>query len=490
MIPEVRQNHAFRAASSEKPRDGLFQQPAQRSTGLCAISTLLGVLVLADSVFAAEQIIFADVHVVPMTAERVLRGQDVSVEGGRITRIAPADGSSRPQGAVVIDGRGRYLMPGLAEMHAHLPGPDRKQYTEDVLLLYVAHGATTIRGMLGHPWHLELRQALADNELLGPRLFTAGPSLNGNSVPDTAAAVRSVREQRLAGYDFLKLHPGLTRAVFDAIADTARELGMPFEGHVSEAVGVEHALARGQRAIDHLDGYMQLLVDPQCMRHPRAAGFFGIGLLDCVDEHRIPQAVRLTGAAGTAMVPTEILLERWARPPTAAELRAQSETRYLPPSVIARWLSAREEFLGLQTLDDGHARRFIAIRRQLLDALHEAGVPILLGSDAPQIFNVPGHSLRGELESYVAAGLTPFEALYTGTAAPATYFGHAQDFGTVEVGKAADLLLLTANPLEDVAAVAAIEGVMLRGRWLSREELDRRLGELEHRMQGPPDAVQ
>ncbi len=462
----------------------------KRTTVLCVAGTLLGGLITAGSVFAAEQIIFADVHVVPMTAERVLRGQDVWVDGARITRIAAADPSSRPQGAVVVDGRGRFLMPGLAEMHAHLPGPDRKQYAEDVLLLYVAHGVTTIRGMLGHPWHLELRQALADNELLGPRLFTAGPSLNGNSVPDIETAVRSVREQRLGGYDFLKLHPGLTRAVFDAIADTAQELGMPFEGHVSEDVGVEHALARRQRAIDHLDGYMQLLADPECMRRSRAAGLFGVGLVDCVDERRIPEAVRLTRAAGTAMVPTEILLERWALPPTAAELRAQPETRYLPPSAIDRWLSAREDLLGLQTLDTAHARRFIAIRRQLLHALHEAGVPILLGSDAPQIFNVPGHSLRGELESYVAARLTPFEALYTGTAAPAAYFGHSGDYGTVEVGRAADLLLLAANPLEDVAAVAAIEGVMLRGRWLSREELDRRLDELAHRMQVPPGAAE
>jgi len=435
---------------------------------------------LAAAAHASAPLVFTDVNVVAMTDERVLNEQDVVIEDGRILRLGDAAPASRPANAVVIDGRNRYLMPGIAEMHAHVPGPDRREFAEDVLLLFVAHGVTTIRGMLGHPWHLELRERIADGEVIGPRLYTAGPSFNGNTVPDVATAVRMVREQHAAGYDFLKLHPGLTVATFDAIAATAREVGIPFEGHVSEAVGLVHALERGQRAIDHLDGYVHALAKDQCAR-TRAAGFFGIGLTPCIDAERIPQLVAATRRAGTAIVPTQVLLEQWARPPTEAELRSREAVKYLPERLIERWLEARAGFLGLEGLRTEDARAFIDVRRRLIRELDQAGVAILLGSDAPQVFNVPGASAIAELELYVAAGLTPHRALLTATAKPAEHFGAGDRFGSVAVGREADLLLLAANPLEDVRALHRLEGVMLRGQWLPRAELDRRLSELARR---------
>ena len=425
--------------------------------------------------------LFTDATVITMGEAGTLPRHDVLVVDGRIARIAPTGSVAPPRGTRRVDAAGRYLVPGLAEMHAHLPGPDRRQYAEDVLLLYVAHGITTVRGMLGHPWHLELRQSTANRTLLGPRIYTAGPSLNGSSAPDADTARRRVREQKAAGYDFLKLHPGLKREVFDAIADEARAAGMAFEGHVSEDVGLAHALAAGQRAIDHLDGYMQLLVEPGCFDGPVAAGLFGIGLTRCANAARTPAAVKATRVAGAWVAPTQVLLERWVRPPDLESLRKQPASRYVADATLEQWYAGRLRFLGAAAIPEETAQKFISLRRELIRQLHAAGVPILLASDAPQVFTVPGESALAELELYVAAGLSPHEALATGTTQPARFYDAGNVFGTVGEGLEADLVLLDGNPLEDISQVRRIAGVMVRGHWLDRAALDTKLDALAAR---------
>lgn len=426
--------------------------------------------------------LFRDVNVVSMERPQVDARRDVLVQDGRIARIGAAGSVQAPPEAQVVDGRGRYLMPGLAEMHAHLPAPPREAESYDVLLLYLAHGITTIRGMLGHPWHLELRERLARHEVLGPRLYTAGPSFNGQSAPTVERAVAMVREQKAAGYDFLKLHPGLSREVFDAIAREAGEAGISFEGHVSEDVGVHRALDARQRAIDHLDGYMQALGDPQCLERAGAIGIFGLAVAHCADPARIPELVEHTRAAGTWMVPTQILLEQWALPPGDAELKARPVMRYLSPQTVSRWRSALGNFVGANPPSREDAQRFLELRRELIRQMHRAGVPIALGSDAPQVFNAPGDSALEELHLYTQIGLSPFDALRTATVNPARFFGAADRFGAVREGLEADLLLVEANPLEDVRAVRRLAGVMARGRWVPRAELDERLEALARRV--------
>lgn len=431
-------------------------------------------------------VLFRDVAVVSMREDGVLAGHDVLVRGGRIERIAPTGSVAPPRGARIIEARGRWLIPGLAEMHAHVPGPDQAQYAEDVLFLFAAHGVTTLRGMLGHPWHLELRERLARGELIGPRLYTAGPSFNDRSTPDPASAEKLVREQHAAGYDFLKLHPGLTPEVFDAIVSSARALRMEFGGHVSEGVGLDRALNARQRAIDHLDGYVQALVPPGCPRGPVAAGMFGIGLTDCADAALIPGVVRRTQAAGTWMVPTQILLEQWVRPPDAEQLARRPAMRYVPAQVRAQWEDARTRFVTPQAFGGARGAKFIALRRELLRELHSAGVPIALGSDAPQVFNVPGDSTHAELELYGEIGLTPLEALRTATVMPARFFGAERRFGTIAAGMDADLVLLRADPLSALRAAREIEGVMLRGRWLDRGRIDAGLEAIAQRAAAGP----
>jgi imidazolonepropionase-like amidohydrolase len=451
-----------------------------------AAATVLACILSDASAATPSPVLFRNTQVITMAGEEVLAARDVLVADGRIVRIAATGSIAVPEGTRVVAGEGRFLMPGLAEMHAHIPGPAQREYAEDILLLYAAHGITTIRGMLGHPWHLELRQAIADGTVLGPRLYTSGPSLNGNSVPDVATALGTVQQQKAAGYDFLKLHPGLKREVFDAIVAAAREADIAFEGHVSDDVGVMAALAARQRAIDHLDGYLQAIVDPACLDGRLAPGFFGIGLTGCIKTERIAAVVEATRAAGTWMAPTQVLLERWAQPPSDDELRAQPAVRYMPETVIEQWLRARASFLGLQGLSPELAERFIGTRRTLIRELHAAGVPFLLASDAPQVFNVPGDSALAELEIYAASGMSNAAALATGTVNPARYFGAEAVFGQLREGLEADLVLLGGNPLDDIRQVRRIEGVMLRGRWLDRAELDARLAALAARAGGEP----
>jgi len=446
-------------------------------------ASMLPVLGGAARAVQSEAVLFRDVSVVHVEEGRIEPHQDVLVSHGRIARIA-ATGMEAPTGATIVDGKGRYLAPGLAEMHAHVPRPPQEQYAYDVLLLYVAHGITTIRGMLGDPWHLQLRERLQKHEVLGPRLYTAGPSLNGNSAPDPERARALVREQAKAGYDFLKLHPGLEREVFDAIAVAAREAGISVQGHVSEDVGLLHALEARQRAIDHLDGYVQALADPDCLRTSPRGRLFGFGVAHCADMTRIPDLVRRTKEAGTWMVPTAILLEQWMRPPSKQELLSRPAVRYLRPSTVERWPEQLDRFVGGATVDEEHARRYVDIVHALIRELHAQGVPILLGSDAPQVFNVPGDSALAELDLYTRAGLTPAQALRTATVNPARFFGDADRFGTVREGLEADLILLGADPLQDIRAVRNLHGVMVRGRWLSREEIDSRLEELAARVRG------
>ena len=224
---------------------------------------------------AAETTAFVNVNVIPMTSESTVPGQTVIVTDGVIARIGDVEETAVPDEATIVDGTDRYLLPGLAEMHGHVPGGNSANL-ERVLSLYVANGVTTVRGMLGQPSHLELREEIDAGTVLGPRLITSGPSLNGNSVTSPDAGRRMVREQHAAGYDFLKIHPGLTLDEFDAIAETANELGIAFAGHVPEDVGVERALAAGIATIDHLDGYMVTLLRPNEDPSGGLGGFFGV----------------------------------------------------------------------------------------------------------------------------------------------------------------------------------------------------------------------
>jgi imidazolonepropionase-like amidohydrolase len=454
------------------------------------LTTLLAAFALALGAPAAAQsgrgvYAFTGVTVVPMDRERLLPGRTVIVRDGRIETVGPARSTPVPAGAIRIDGRNRYLMPGLAEMHAHVPAGNDPQWTKDVLFLYAANGITFARGMLGAPAHLELRSRLERGELIGPRLYTSGPSLNGNSVATPADGRRMVAEQKAAGYDFLKIHPGLDRARYDAIAAAARERGMPFGGHVPESVGLRRALEVGQATVDHLDGYVRLLVRDGFAPPEGAAGFFGYGLAGEVDERKLAQLARLTRQAGVWNVPTDSLMHHMLLPDLdEAELLAREEMRFVPRQMLAGWKQARAALRSQPDYDPARAARFIAVRGKLIKALHDAGAGLLLGSDAPQVFNVPGFSLHRELTYLVQAGLTPYQALSTGTREVARFLGAPGDFGTVQPGRRADLILVEGDPLKDVANLRRRAGVMVGGRWLPKADIEAGLAQIAARHSG------
>jgi imidazolonepropionase-like amidohydrolase len=327
---------------------------------------------------------------------------------------------------------------------------------------------TTIRGMLGDPRHIVYRERVAKGEVLGPRIYTSGPSFSGNTATTLENAASMVIEQKKAGYDLLKIHPGVPRNVFDAMAVKADELRIPFAGHVPEAVGLLRALEAKYRSIDHLDGYVEALV-------PGAAGSetFGVNLVGRADESRIPALVKATRAAGTWQVPTEILLVNWLNDEDPQAMAKWPEMKYVEPGLLAKWIAQKQGFAA--KFPQADRQKLLALRRRIIKALHDGGVPFALGSDAPQTWNVPGFSAHRELGAIVAAGLTPYEALKSGTVNVGVYFGTQSIVGTVAAGKRADLILLKANPLANIANSSRIAGVMVNGRWLSKSDIDARL---------------
>ncbi|MGO1542349.1 MAG: amidohydrolase family protein [Luteimonas sp.] len=420
-----------------------------------------------------DAIAFVGVNVVPMDSEQVLEGHTVVVQDGRIASVA-ADDSLVPEGAQVIAGEGRWLMPGLAEMHGHVPGPDDPDYAENVLYLYVSNGVTTVRNMAGHEYHLELRDRVAAGELMGPTLHAASPWLTPDSAGTPEAAAQAVRDYQSAGFDLLKLGT-IDAASYAAMAETAHEVGMPFGGHIPAEVGLVGALDARQTSIDHYDRYTEFLVPGDADTGDLDPGFFGSGWVHPVDRERIPEAIERTLAAGTWNVPTLSLVEHLASDTPAEEMIAWPEMRYMPQQVREGWVRSKHQFQAREDFQPEAAQALVELRQELTRALHAAGAPIALGSDAPQFFNVPGFSIHHELRMMVATGLTPYEVLATGTREPARYFGTPDAFGTIEPGRRADLILLEANPLDDVANVQRRAGVMVRGQWLPEEQIQARL---------------
>ncbi|MDT8439333.1 MAG: amidohydrolase family protein [Wenzhouxiangellaceae bacterium] len=436
--------------------------------------SILLLLALAGSLAAAESFRFDNVRVVDAERGAVSSPTTLHVRAGWVVAAERAEAD-----AVVIDGQGRFVVPGLAEMHAHVPPMRDAQRVDDVLRLFLAHGVTTIRGMLGEPGHLQLRAELAAGQRIGPRLITSGPSLNGTSVPDRDAALLRVRQQAEAGYDFLKLHPGLMPDTFAAIDRAADALGMVHAGHVSLAVGLEHALSARQATIDHLDGYAMVLVPADHPARSREPGLFGFNLGDALDFEAIPHWTVRTAEAGVWNVPTQTLVENLAVGDAEA-LQQRPAMRYVDAVTAANWAARVEQMQGAQPRE--RLARFVEGRRLLIRALHQSGAGLLAGADAPQIMNVPGDALHHELQLYVDAGLSPAAALKTATANVAKFF-EQPGYGCLAPGCVADLVLVEADPLADIAHLRRIEGVMRAGRWFDRAELDAMLDDIAARAQ-------
>jgi imidazolonepropionase-like amidohydrolase len=419
-----------------------------------------------------------------MDAERRLPDQTVVVAGGRIAAMGPRTEVAIADGARRVDGAGRFLMPGLADMHAHLD-------TAASLILDVAAGVTTVRNMWGTPLTLRWRAAIERGERLGPSIVTAGPIVDGEppvwsgaAVVETAAEARAlVAAQKSAGYDLIKIYNNLSPTAYEALLEAARAAAMPVDGHVPTRVPLERALAAGQRSIEHLTGWLVAL---QRADSP----FFHTTLLphrrhlaEHVDEALLPHLAEQAARSGAWECPTLTVDQWFASPEERARQAARSEVALAPPWMRAAW-SAPEPAPPEEYAKNARAE---ALLGHIARALAAAGARVVAGTDGPNPFVVPGYGLHRELSNLVAAGFTPYQALRAATADAAELAGQRGEAGVVAKGARADLLLVDGDPLSDVANAARIAGVMVRGRWLDRAALDERLRALTASYTPPRD---
>jgi len=415
-------------------------------------------------------VILHNVNVVSMLSEEVLPNQTVIVAGGKIAAIHPTKKSNRLSAETIIDGDGGYIIPGLADMHTHLglilpwDGEPSLEGMESDLNLYLPNGVTTIRNMRATPGILTIRAKLDRGELIGPRLISSGPSLHselpedfGPKITSRAQAEAEIKKQKLEGYDFIKVHQDLPQEAFDGVIETAAEVGLPVAGHLQ--ANKPAAQTARMSSIEHAEEVVKLLGE--------AADF---------DE--APEMLAAIRASGAYVTPTLVIFNSIHQYLTDEGLESffrQPETAYVTPY----WrdvMSAEKNFFR-QSFGEGYeslAGKFKddTKRLQKLTAqLNDAGVPLLLGTDAVGLI-APGFSVHQELVLFVDAGLSPYDALKTATVNPARWAGRDGKEGTIVVGAEADLVLLAANPLEDIRATRDVKGVMLDGEWIDRESLD------------------
>ncbi len=447
------------------------------------LSIILIILTACSSAQSFEQLsseatIVTNVSIIDVRDGSLKSAMDVVVDSGQITQIIPT-GRSIPEGIKQIDGSDKFLLPGLTEMHAHIPSPQwGRSNLNETLFLYLSNGVTTIRGMLGHPKHLELRTQAANNEILSPRIFTSSPSVNGNSVQTIEEARTKIRAHYEAGYDFLKIHPGLKLEVFNEIVKTANEVGIPYAGHVPALVGIRNALNSGYATVDHVDGYLEGLVPASENVDPTTNGFFGYDFTSLADTSLMDDLVALSKSKGVWVVPTQSLFERWFSPLDPDSIGSTPEMAYMPKSTVENWVRSKKGLIENDNFNSDQWKRFDMIRKRLIYKLQQGGQGLLLGSDAPQVFNVPGFSIHHEIQGMLNAGITPLEAIQSGTINPSRFFDMEGQFGEIVVGSSADFLLLNSNPLQNMSSLKDHNGVMVRGRWLSREFIDEQLAEI------------
>lgn len=409
---------------------------------------------------STPELAIEDVTVVDVVAGALRPHTTVLVAGTRIVGVAPAREAVVPAGAQVVDGRGRYLIPGLWDMHSHSLWSEEAVRT--FLPLYVAQGVTGIRDMGGRLDVLaSVRTRLGQAQQPWPRIVAAGAIIDGPKpvqadisigVSDPASAARAVQHLADSGVDFIKVYTLLPRDAYFAVMAKARKLGLNVVGHVPAAVTPEEAARAGQKSFEHLRDE----IEPLCAH----AG-----------DAKCRRLARVLVAMHTWQVPTLTNLHSKAYFDDPAVV-VDPRLRYVPTSLRAEWFAERDSKLHRGPAYAAGKRTRFANELRLTGFFYRAGVPLLAGTDAGTAFCYPGFGLHDELALLVAAGLTPLDALRTATIAPAEYLGERDVTGTMDVGKFADMVLLNADPLADIEATRNIEAVVLRGRLLRRGDLD------------------
>jgi imidazolonepropionase-like amidohydrolase len=434
------------------------------------------------------------VTVIDMTGAPPVSDQTILIEKGKIAALGSSDLVSIPSGATIVEARGKFLIPGLSDMHVHLTGAGEPNGSREFFLpLLIANGITSVRDMGGYLESLEpLRKEIEEGKRLGPRIVFAGPYLDGDPaafqpaivVKDHAQAGDAVQKLKQRGVDFIKVQSNLSREAYFAIAEAAKNQDISFAGHVPDRVTVWEAANAGQKSIEHLTNVLRACsaLEPDLMsKQLRDSSTVGHlewqrELLASYSERNAADLVAKFRERNVWQTPTLILLRNVAFPSSELNLPSDPRSKYVPRRLLEIWRGAYEQ----QTKDvrtEQAAVRIMLLKRSLgiTAQIQKGGVKILAGTDSAAPYVFPGFSLHEELTLLVKAGLTPMEALQAATRNPAEFLGRIDSQGTIAVGKNADLVLLDANPLDDIRNTQEIRAVFVRGKFLDRSALDQLL---------------
>lgn len=445
---------------------------------------------LAKTLISAQTVAFTNVNVIPMDKERVLKDQTVLVRDGIIIKVGKK--VKLPKNVQTIDGKGKYLIPGLMDMHTHLLSDGEeypKSIAEDELKIMIANGVTTVRFMIGTPEQLILRAKSAQGEIIAPTIYSASPHLTGRKqgndfvVKTEEEAREAVRKSKQAGYDFIKITTFIDAKVYEAAVDEAAKQNIRVVGHAdSRFVGVERAL-KAKQQIEHLDGYMEMLLKDDAPVKGSVSDLYIYDVknwdsLDYIDESKIADLAKRTVKSNPFVDPTQHFMKNtFGLARSEESIRAQPDFKFYPKSVQEQWLNffKRNRFLNQISLEK--RARWISIRDKMIKAIYDAGGKIMAGSDSPEFLFLYGFSQHRELKALADAGLSNYAALEAGTKNPSMFFGTLKQVGTIEKGKRADLILLNANPLENISATENRAGVMLKGKYYTQTEMNKWLDE-------------
>src|SRR5215471_15082451 len=448
-----------------------------------------------------SSLVLSHVTVIDTTGEAAKPDMTVVIWGNRIVAMARSGEIRPPKNAKTVNATGKFLIPGLWDMHVHW-------YEKDYLPLFIANGVTGIRQMFGAPIHHQWRKEIRAGRLLGPHMLIASPIVDGPkpvwpgsiAVANASEGRRAVIQVKRSGADFVKVYSLLPRDAYFAIADESKKQAIPFEGHVPDSVTLEEASNAGQLTVEHLTGVLAACStrEAELLKSAQESGA-------TIDAGQLPNA-RFSGPEYRAR--QKLALETYSpqkaeavfaelkknhtwQCPTLTVLRSTAYSdnpsfandprlKYLPRDIVSSWNTKADPFLKKKTAEDSAvSKKVFSKDLELVGAMEQAGVEILAGTDTLNPYCLPGFSLHDELGLLVQSGLTPMQALQAATLNPARFLGRDKDFGTIARDKIADLVLLDANPLEDIANTKKISAVVFGGKFFSRAALDEMLTKIE-----------
>ncbi|HUO26272.1 MAG TPA: amidohydrolase family protein [Candidatus Aquilonibacter sp.] len=434
---------------------------------------------------SSRMLIIENVTIIDTQGGSELAHRTVTVREGKIADVSDAGAGASSKHAIEVNGTGKFLIPGLWDMHVHMVFGDWFPQGKKITLpLFIANGITGVRDMGGELATLqEWRSEIQAGTLIGPRMWIAGPMLDGPHprFPSSIAIKtpedgrRAVDDLKSRGVDFIKLQSLLPRDAVFAIADEARKQDITFVGHVPDSVRASEMSDAGQKSFEHLIGIFEgsSPLEDEFIKGKKSESQF----LSTYDPARAGKLFALLAKNHTWQCPT-LVWERGGNLIDESDFASDPRAKYVPAYwKNVTWKRFTDEIIhGFITDDSATRRRFVEKELEVVNAMHHAGVQFLAGTDTPPgVYIFPGFSLHEELQRFVASGFTPLEALQTATLNPAKFLGMEDRLGTVEKGKLADLVLLDADPLDDIRNTQKIAAVVVNGRYFSRNDLDKML---------------